>query len=692
MKKIIFLLLLFIAFLNSNLRETVRYENYLQNQLESYLTRVLPPKSFIVSVSVQISKNRKQEVAKESSDRINKQDSSEPVFSSSSNNDNNNVLPGLEFLEEDNQNAPQVFFKSSKTEEQEKITREYDYVDEIIIEAVDVQIVLDNQIPIETINTVRQVITDKFDANYEDKAIVNFITSNIENSEQLASEPEVLSDNAVENQNLIEEFNQLREELLASEDRLETFKDYLDNYGFIFYLLLGLIFLFLIFLFFLFFIWFLSRIFNRNNLAEGISNPITPNKPIEPLINQKINEEITRLEKDRKLEEEKRKLASEKEKQREKQEAEKLKKLEEAKRAEQEKKVEEARRDQEKRRAEEAKITEQEKKVEETDKQEYKRRNRMNQVSFVGEETEFIDFFLEDTLTGRKYVTNLSENEGLDLIHSFSNENIKRIFAELKGEVVLEEESPYLGLNEFETAQAKKNLFKKHLKGLEQYRKILSKQNSDVFGKLSLLKKEEINFLFSSLGVDAVADLSLVIDNEVLEPYLKSLNEKERQNLLKAINSNKQLSYDKLDDLRRQFSDKLDEISNNIFIKKSQKNDIMFNLLKTSSNKKELLDEIRKDNSDFYEKYANYQITFEDFLKEENTLKNKIIDNSENATLATAAQGLAEEQVDNLLELLPDNRASLIRGLIATKASEVSRNDVFEAQEKILEQYRNLKF
>ncbi len=729
--------LMLFSILNGNLRETVRYENYLQNQLENYLSKVLPPKTFLVSVNVQISKNRKQEVTRESSDIINKEDNREPVFYTPSNGNaqtQNNAtesqanaqnqasqtqeetLPGLEILPEEetppkpvtpaasppkDRSSPPVVFSTKKSEQQEKSSREYAYVDEIVIEAVDVQIILDNEIPADTVRTIRQVISDKLDSAYQDKAAVNFVSSSLDANRELEETAvEEVNANELEDQTLIEEFNRLREDLINSENKLVTFKDYLDNYGFVFYLLLGLVFLLLILFIFFFFIWFLSRLFNKEppptptrdreppprdpNLRYSYAG-IPSDADIEPVIDKKINLEMARLKKERDSEE---KIKANEQK---------IKALEEEKKKELAKEREKI--EEEKKKLQEEKLALEEsekKKIEQQNEAEEKKREenlkKMKFDTYVGEENEFIDLFLEDLLTGRKYILNLNEKEYLDLVHSFSNENVRKIFSDLREEEVYEEESPYSGLNELEIAQSKKRLFTKHLKGLEQYRKILKPQNSDVFGQLSLLKEDEIKSLFSSLGVEAIADLSRFIDNNILKSYLASITDKERQALIKAINLNKELSYQKLADLRSQFREKINEIKNNIFIQKSQKKEIMFNLLKTSQNKKDLLNEIRKDNLEFYENYSSYQTSFEEFLKEDSDLKNKIIDSQDNETLAKAAIRLNDEQSNQLFDSVPFNRRELIQGIINTKITDMKREDILEAQEKILNQYRSLKF
>ena len=721
--------LMLFSILNGNLRETVRYENYLQNQLENYLSKVLPPKTFLVSVNVQISKNRKQEVTRESSDIINKEDNREPVFYTPSNGNTqtqNNaaegqappiqeeILPGLEVLSEEtppkpvapttspqkDRSSPPVVFSTKKSEQQEKSSREYAYVDEIVIEAVDVQIILDNEISADTVRTIRQVISDKLDSAYQDKAAVNFVSSSLDTNRELEeTRVEEVNANELENQTLIEEFNRLREDLVNSENKLVTFKDYLDNYGFVFYLLLGLVFLLLILFIFFFFIWFLSKLFNKESPANPTRDrdppPRDPNLRysyagipndggIEPVIDKKINLEMARLKKERESEEKIK--ASE----------QKIKALEEEKKKELAKEREKIEEEKKKLQEQKLALEEGEKKSEQQNETEEKKTEenlkKMKFDTYVGEENEFIDLFLEDLLTGRKYILNLNEKEYLDLVHSFSNENVRKIFADLMGEEVYEEESPYSGLNELEIAQSKKRLFTKHLKGLEQYRKILKPQNSDVFGQLSLLKEDEIKSLFSSLGVDAIADLSRFIDNNILKSYLASITDKERQALIKAINLNKELSYQKLADLRNQFREKINEIKNNIFIQKSQKKEIMFNLLKTSQNKKGLLNEIKKDNLEFYENYSSYQTSFEEFLEEDSDLKNKIIDGQDNETLAKAAIRLNDEQASQLFASIPSNRRDLIQGIINTRITDMKREDILEAQEKILNQYRSLKF
>ncbi len=694
-----FLLTIFLLVdLNSNLRETVRYENYLQNQLESYLGKILPPKSFVVSVSVQIKKNRVQELKKESTDTINKEDSSTPVFSPNSTQSQEagteDSLPGLEFLDEEqtsnqaNNNTPPVVFSTRKTEQQEKVSREFDYNEEITIEAIDTQIILDESIPVETINTIRQVINDKFDSTYQDRAVVNFVTSRLSQSEanQIPNNEEVQNE-ANNNQDIIDEFNKLREDLLNSDDKLETFKDYLDNYGIIFYLLFGLIFLFFIFLFFFFFIWFLSRLINREPVKTA--QQIQPVQPVYPPpnnpynngnernvnINERINLELDKIRKQQEIENERKKIEEEK--------LNLIKKENEEKIAREREKFEH-----------EKKKLEEEKKSNESEKQDEKnevvKSRRIKSYNYVGEENEFIDVFLEDTLTGRKYVLNLSEDEFIDLLHSFSNPNVQKVFADLKNERIIEEESPYAGLNEHEINQSKKRLFSKHLKGISQYRKILREQTSTTFGKLSLLQDDEIKLLFSSLSVDVISDLSRLIDSNVLKKYMNSLTDRERQNLIKAINQNKEISYEKIDDLKAQFEEKIKEISKTIFIQKSQKSEIMKDLLVLSDNKKDLLDEMKKDNIEFYNRYKAYQTTFIEFINQGTDLKNKIIDDTPNETIAEAAVFLSGDNREALFASLPENRRELVEGLIATKGSEATKEQVKKAQEKILDRFREV--
>lgn len=305
-------------------------------------------------------------------------------------------------------------------------------------------------------------------------------------------------------------------------------------------------------------------------------------------------------------------------------------------------------------------------------------------------EAKFLDVFLLDVLASREYLLKLSSEEKNELYQSFSTESVKEHFKKIdpsfeENAEIFTDKSP----EEISSIQAE--ALKKSTGGILQFRKLINAQLKDSIGKLSLLKEDEIEAIFSKIPAKSLVNLSRYVDSEIMLSYVRKLGENKRRELLKEMGKREEVSPQELDKIKNFLAQAIKVLEQNIFLDRVEEKKIFETIFSASNDSKKLLEEMRLENKEMYENYKQYAITFEDMLADvDSDVYRRLLNNTPNDEIAVMSLGLPEEDRNRLFLPLSENRRELVESLVFTK-DETPKEEVRKTREKILNLYRESK-
>ncbi len=671
--RLIVLVILLSSWLVANVRDNIRLENYIQRQIESYLSRVLPGNSYLVTVSVDAEYVRTQELKNETVDSYIKEENvtpptppAPPVPDSTSQNEDLTfgILPGLErIVDSDRQNkierSPQIVTRSPQIvtvpsqeparnfrEEQNKTSRDYDYNNQLDIREVSVQIAFDDSLTPALVQSVKNLISSKMDTTFGDRATVIYSTVDLDqvrgpNPEQgsfpsqyspLQSEPLQNNNNypppnsQENNQNINVDIPGRAWGVLDQENFVSNtgFDYYFEKYSSIIYILMSVIVFIILFLLFFFFLWLFMRMLGRNEKKEESPPPPPPppppTYPQEPAIPVTLGKQIH---------------------------------------------------------------------SEKIEPPSY--RLDIDSVGVKNKEEKFLEQFLREPLLSRKYFLNLSEEDKNELLSALLSNATKAVFHDIANDSSLGQDSLFKkDINPSELEKIRENIFNKHIEGINQYNKIYASQMRDPFSQLSFFMEDEMKTFFNSISINSAVIIAKNVDSQKMVPYLNQLSENKKKEFLRLFNSEQEITRGELEAFKKELKTKIDDLSKNIFIRKVDNKFIKRKLLESSSDKKKFLESIKSDDPDFYNEYRGYMVDFNDFMADESSVFSQTLHASENEDITFALIGIKSLEMRNkFLNALPEIRRNFVSSLVTSRQSSATRQDIENSQNNILDIYRS---
>lgn len=661
--RLIVLIILLSSWLVANVRDNIRLENYIQRQIESYLSRVLPGNSYLVTVSVDAEYVRTQELKNETVDSYIKEENvtpptppTPPVSDSTSQNEDLTfgILPGLERIADlDRQNkirrSPQTVTIPSQEparnfrEEQNKTSRDYDYNNQLDIREVSVQIAFDDSLTPALVQSVKNLISSKMDTTFGDRATVIYSTVDLDqirgpNPEQRSSpsqysplQPEPLQNNnnypppnsQENNQNINVDIPGRTWGVLDQNNFVSNagFDYYFEKYSSIIYVLMSVLVFIILFLLFFFFLWLFMRMLGRNEKKEeSLPPPLPTTYPQEPAIPVTLGKQIH---------------------------------------------------------------------SEKIDSPSY--RLNIDSVDVQSKEEKFLEQFLREPLLSRKYFLNLSEEDKNELLSALLSNATKAVFHDIANDSSLGQDSLFKkDINPSELEKIRENIFNKHIEGINQYNKIYASQMRDPFSRLSFFTEDEMKTFFNSIDINSAVTIAKNVDSQKMVPYLNQLSENKKKEFLRLFNSEQEITRGELETFKKELKAKIDDLSKNIFIRKVDNKFIKRKLLESSADKKKFLESIKSDDPDFYNEYRGYMVDFNDFMADESSVFNQTLHASENEDITLALIGIKSLEMRNkFLNALPEIRRNFVSSLITSRQSSATRQDIENSQNNILDVYRS---
>lgn len=671
--RLIALVILLSSWLVANVRDNIRLENYIQRQIESYLSRVLPGNSYLVTVSVDAKYVRTQELKNETVDNYIKEENitpppppAPPTPDPTSQNEDISfgILPGLDRIFDSDRNneikrSPQTVTIPSQEparnfrEEQNKTSRDYDYNNQLDIREVSVQIAFDDSLTPVLVQSVKNLISSKMDTTFGDRATVIYSTVDLDQvrgpSPVQGSSPSqsfyppsqyspLQSEPLQNNNNYPPPSSQENNQNITVDIPGRTWGTTLDRYSFIsntgfdyyfekyssiIYILISVLVFIILFLLFFFFLWLFMRMLGRNEKKEE-NPPLPPPPPTtypqEPAIPVTLGKRIH---------------------------------------------------------------------SERTDPPSY--HLDTDSVDVKNKEEKFLEQFLREPLLSRKYFLNLSEEDKNELLSALLSNATKTVFHDIANDSSLGQDSLFKkDINPSELEKIRENIFNKHIEGINQYNKIYASQIRDPFSQLSFFTEDEIKTFFNSISINSAVIIAKNVDSQKMVPYLNQLSEHKKKEFLRLFNSEQEITRGELETFKKELKVKIDDLSKNIFIRKVDNKFIKRKLLESSADKKKFLEGIKSDDPDFYNEYRGYMVDFNDFIADESSVFNQTLQASENEDITLALIGIKSLEMRNkFLNALPEIRRNFVSSFITSRQSSATRQDIENSQNNILDIYRS---
>ena len=305
------------------------------------------------------------------------------------------------------------------------------------------------------------------------------------------------------------------------------------------------------------------------------------------------------------------------------------------------------------------------------------------------QESQFLKEFINNPLVARQYFYNLSSQEKADFIEAFDSPNVKKSLRSLTDEELPRSEA-FDNLEDEEKKKKQKEILENKLKDLQNYKKLANIQLTEIIGKMNLLTEVEVNQLLARVSIEDLAYLLPYLEGERARSFIQSLNEDDKQNLLKHLmNANRTgIQEDRLKKLSENFSRDIETIAKNIFVNTKTKDSLSELILEEVKESKQVVNDIGKTDSYFLEKYKHYTYDQEDLVAEESEPFERFIEEVENETIALASFVMDERLRDKIKNSLPPQRMEFVQSIINAKRNGLKRTEATDAFRNFINQYR----
>lgn len=139
------------------------------------------------------------------------------------------------------------------------------------------------------------------------------------------------------------------------------------------------------------------------------------------------------------------------------------------------------------------------------------------------------------------------------------------------------------------------------------------------------------------------------------------------------------------------FKAKSDELAQSVLAQSSQATSIMDILVEQTNDSRSVFGDLLDQNEQLSSRYQDYLVTFDELVQNNDPHLAKALDQASNEHLAMALEGLLPENRLAATERLPEMRQKVIKALAHSMARSKSPAAIQQAQNAILEQYRNAK-